>query len=186
MWNDTKFKVKDINLGTYSISINFFNSSGEWWLTSVYDPLKLADRTNLWNELSLLQPLCLPNWLIAGDFNIYRWELETNAKYFDFRNMASFNNFIQANELIDPPLSYNKFTWSNLRVIPTFSRLDRFLYSEGWENIFKIHSSRTLHRTVSDHFPIVLESPRIIWGPCPFRLNDISLLDKDFKRNFQD
>ncbi|KAA0026124.1 LINE-1 retrotransposable element ORF2 protein [Cucumis melo var. makuwa] len=100
--------------------------------------------------------------------------------------MALFNNFIKENELIDPLSLNNKYTWSNLKLNPIFSRLDRFLFSKGWEQTFSIHTSRTLERIVLDHFPIVLESPHIKWGPCPFRLNNTSLKDKDFKKNFQD
>ena len=41
-----------------------------------------------------------------------------------------------------------------------------------------------MQRTVSDHFPITLESHHITWGPCPFRLNNASLNEKDFTKNF--
>ena len=94
----------------------------------MYGPSKSIDRSIFWNELTILQQHCLPYWLLAGDFNIFRWKSETNAKNLDTRNMAFFNDFIQANELIDPPLTNNNFTWSNLRINPTFSHLDRFLY----------------------------------------------------------
>ena len=104
LWDDTKFKVNNIKVGSHSISINVLSTNGNWWLTSVYGPYKNNDRTNLWLELELLQTLCLPNWLITRDFNIVRWETETNAKSLDRRNMTNFNNFISVNELIDPPL----------------------------------------------------------------------------------
>ncbi|KAA0037455.1 hypothetical protein E5676_scaffold808G00180 [Cucumis melo var. makuwa] len=128
IWNDFKYKVINTKLGIHSVSINFSNSTGHWWLTSVYGPSKSIDRSIFWNELTILQQHCLPYWLLAGDFNIFRWKSETNAKNLDTRNMAFFNDFIQANELIDPPLTNNNFTWSNLRINPTFSHLDRFLY----------------------------------------------------------
>ena len=159
LWDDTKFKVNNIKACSHSISLNILSTNGNWWLTSVYGPYKNSDRTNLWLELELLQTLCLPNWLITGDFNIIRWETETNAKSLDRRNMVNFNNFISVNELIDPPPLNNKYTWSNLRLNPTYSRLDRFLLLKGWENAFGLHTSRTLERKVSDHFPIFLKSP---------------------------
>ncbi|KAA0035247.1 LINE-1 retrotransposable element ORF2 protein [Cucumis melo var. makuwa] len=186
LWDDTKFKVNNIKVGSHSISINVLSTNGNWWLTSVYGPYKNNDRTNLWLELELLQTLCVPNWLIIGDFNIVRWKTERNAKSLDRRNMANFNNFISVNELIDPPPLNNKYTWSNLRLNPTYSCLDRFLLSKGWENTFGLHTSRTMERIVSDHFPIILESPQIKWGPCPFRLNNSSLKDKEFQKNFPD
>ncbi|KAA0034017.1 LINE-1 retrotransposable element ORF2 protein [Cucumis melo var. makuwa] len=95
------------------------------------------------------------------------------------------NNFISNNLLIDPPLSNNRYTWSNLRIPPTFSRLDRFLYNSNWEFLFNPHITRTLPRPTSDHFPLVCEdsSPTVRWGPAPFRLNSIALNDPEFKRN---
>lgn len=68
---------------------------------------------------------------------------------------------------------------------PTFSRLDRFLYTNDWELAFKPHFSKTLQRTVYDHFRVVLDSPQIKWGSCPFRLNNASLKQKKFMDNIQ-
>ncbi|KAA0045138.1 LINE-1 retrotransposable element ORF2 protein [Cucumis melo var. makuwa] len=95
------------------------------------------------------------------------------------------NNFITNNLLIDPPLINNRFTWSNLRNPPTFFRIDRFLYNSTWENLFSPHTTRTLPRSTSDHFPLVCEdsNPKLSWGPVPFRLNSIALSDPEFKRN---
>ncbi|KAL4032276.1 hypothetical protein IC575_005346 [Cucumis melo] len=95
------------------------------------------------------------------------------------------NNFITNNLLIDPPLINNRFTWSNLRNPPTFSRIDRFLYNSTWENLFSPHTTRTLPRSTSDHFPLVCENSntKLSWGPVPFRLNSIALSDPEFKRN---
>ncbi|KAA0058554.1 LINE-1 retrotransposable element ORF2 protein [Cucumis melo var. makuwa] len=97
------------------------------------------------------------------------------------------NNFISNNLLIDPPLTNNRYTWSNLRNSPTFSRLDRFLFNSSWEILFKPHITRTLPRPTSDHFPLVCEdsTSTLRWGPAPFRLNSIALNDPEFKRNME-
>ncbi|KAA0058104.1 LINE-1 retrotransposable element ORF2 protein [Cucumis melo var. makuwa] len=97
------------------------------------------------------------------------------------------NNFISNNLLIDPPLTNNRYTWSNLRNPPTFSHLDRFLYNSSWEILFNPHITRTLPRTTSDHFPLVCEdsTSTLRWGPAPFRLNSITLNDPEFKRNME-
>ncbi|KAA0047998.1 LINE-1 retrotransposable element ORF2 protein [Cucumis melo var. makuwa] len=122
--------------------------------------------------------------MLAEDFNIVRWPSKTNAKSLDKKNMTILNNIIQDFGLVDPPLSNNSYTWSNLKTDPIYSRLDRFLYTKDWESTFKVHHSKTMQRTVSDHFPITLESHHITWGPCPFRLNNASLNEKDFTKNF--
>ena len=133
-----------------------------------------------------MHSLCFPKWLLASDFNIIvRWLLETNVKHTDKKNMTLFDNFIQNNGFIDPPLINSSYTWSNIRLNPTFSRLDRFRYTSNWEQVFKPHHSKTLQRTVSNHFPISMESPQIKWGPWPFRLNCSSFNEKFFIKNIQ-
>ena len=95
--------------------------------------LQIKKKSKLWEELNGLANLCEPNWLIGGDFNVFRWNTKTSfpnpAKY----NMKKFNTFILRSQLIDPPLINGSFTWSNLREEPVLSRLDRFLYSPNWE-----------------------------------------------------
>ncbi|KAA0039966.1 LINE-1 retrotransposable element ORF2 protein [Cucumis melo var. makuwa] len=97
--------------------------------------------------------------------------------------MRCFNKFISDSNLIDPPLSNAKFTWSNLRVQPVLSRIDRFLYTANWENLFTAHYSKTLSRVTSDHFPIALESSMISWGPSPFKFINVHLKEPWFKKN---
>lgn len=167
----------------YSLSVNVRNSYRFcWWVSTLYGPSNNKDRDFFRKELNQLKYICYPNWLLARDFDIVRWLSKTNAKHIDRRNMENFNNFIRANDLIDPPLINNEFTWSNLRTkVGSF-----FFYTKDWELAFKHHISKTLKRTISDHFPITLENSQIKWGLCPFRLNNTSLKEKDFIKNIQD
>lgn len=127
LWNDINFKLINSVKGKFNISIQVENKDGfTWWLSAVYGPSNNTDRESFWMELEMLQNSWNLNWLIAEDFNMVRWKEETNAKHLDRRAMDKFNNFIHRNSLIDPPLSNNSFTWSNLRVNPTLSRLDGF------------------------------------------------------------
>lgn len=114
-----------------------------------------------------------------------RWHSETNAINSDDNGMHNFNNLITRNCLIESLLSNNKYTWSNLRIVATLSRLDRFLYIGNWEQNNNFHYPRVISRYISDHFPIVLESEQIEWCPCPFLLNNSSLKERDFKTNIQ-
>lgn len=114
-----------------------------------------------------------------------KWRKETNAKHLDKIVMDRFNDFIQRNLLIDPPFSNNSFIRSNLIILPTLSRPDRFLYTSLWEKHNNQHTSKTLVKAVSDHFPIVLEFIQIKWGSCPFRLYNSSLGHPEFKRNIK-
>ena len=123
--------------------------------------------------------------MLVGDFNIIRWSSESNAKNMGKVSMTYFNAFIQRNQLCNPPLSNDKYTWSNMRRNPTCSRIDSFLFTKVWEQNCNKHFLRTLVRTLLDYFLIGLETNQIKWGPCPFRLNNSSLMEKDFKKNIQ-
>ena len=48
--------------------------------------------------------------------------------------MISLNLFSLG--LMDIPLERGKFTWSNNRESPAMSRIDRFLYSDDWEDCY--------------------------------------------------
>ena len=50
--------------------------------------------------------------------------------------MRGFDAFIQDCGLKDPPLSNAKFTWSVNKGQTVSSCLDRFLFTNDWEDIF--------------------------------------------------
>ncbi|KAE8651339.1 hypothetical protein Csa_001600, partial [Cucumis sativus] len=93
--------------------------------------------------------------------------------------MNKFNSLIVNLGLVDPPLSNGLYTWSNLRDSPVLSRLDKFLYTPSWKNKFSNHSSKLLTRATSNHFPIMIESYNLIYGPISFRINNCFLDDKE-------
>jgi hypothetical protein len=49
-----------------------------------------------------------------------------------------------------------KFTWSNNQPNPTLGKLDRYLMSKQWEDIFPSVKINKLPREVSDHNPLIL------------------------------
>ncbi|KAL0552328.1 hypothetical protein IC582_011437 [Cucumis melo] len=172
--------------GLFSLSANFlFNNNLSWWLTGLYGPVKRRERVLFWTDLHNLQHLNSFPWILGGDLNVTRLREESTSISSSTHSSRMLNNFINNNLLLDPPLINNRFTWSNLRNPPTFSRIDRFLYNSSWESLFSPHTTRTLPRSTSDHFPLVCEdsNPKLSWGPVPFRLNSIALNDPDFKRN---
>ncbi|KAL3629987.1 hypothetical protein CASFOL_026299 [Castilleja foliolosa] len=62
------------------------------------------------------------------------------------------------------------------------SRLDRFLLSQKWLDVWPNSTQKGLDRSFSDHVPIslTLDSP-IYWGPRPFRSIDWWLENNEFK-----
>jgi hypothetical protein len=67
-----------------------------------------------------------------------------------------FNSIIAAHDLIEIGMTGGKFTWSNNQSNPTLVKLDRFLMSKQWEDIFPRVVVSKLPREVSDHNPLIL------------------------------
>lgn len=79
------------------------------------------------------------------------------------------------------PLRGADFTWSNLQINPVMSRLDRYLVSTDWLEIFSDVSQKVLPRPILDHCPLLLETGLKDWGPPPFRIELMWLSGKGFK-----
>lgn len=70
--------------------------------------------------------------------------------------MTLFNDLISELAIIDPPMTNQSFTWSNMQKTPTLARLDRFLFSTEWDREFPLSKVIALPRVTSDHCPILL------------------------------
>lgn len=100
-------------------------------------------------------------------------------------SMRTFNEFIQDTELKDLDLLNAQFTWSNFREEAVCRRLDIFLFSVGWEEIFPNVRQKTLARVISDHCPIELDTNKVKWGPNPFRFENMWLQHLDLRNKFK-
>ncbi|RVW35456.1 hypothetical protein CK203_097212 [Vitis vinifera] len=67
---------------------------------------------------------------------------------------------------------------------PVCKGLDRFLYSNEWEQLFPQSLQEVLPRWTSDHWLIVLETNPFKWGPTPFRFENMWLQHPSFKESF--
>ena len=72
-----------------------------------------------------------------------------------------------------------KFTWFKANDTAK-SRLDRFLVSEEWLQIWPVAKQYVQQRVVSDHCALVLKSCIKDWGPKPFRTFDVWLKESGF------
>ncbi|GMI85747.1 hypothetical protein HRI_002244000 [Hibiscus trionum] len=86
--------------------------------------------------------------------------------------MDVFVNFINKLRLLDPPLYGGKFTWSNLRDPPSFSRLDRFLISSEVAALWPDFLQQSFPRGLSDHNPVYISVVGDNWGPKSFKWFD--------------
>jgi hypothetical protein len=64
------------------------------------------------------------DWLVVGDFNLYRHPLDRNKPGADIADMLMFNEAISSLGLIELPLKGQRFTWTNKQHPPLLERLD--------------------------------------------------------------
>ena len=178
-------KIESV-VGSFTISVKFQMSQGDdWWLSGVYGPCRKAERKEFWEELANLYDLCGNKWVLGGDFNMVRLFSEKLNATRNIRSMRDFDKFIRDAELRDTPLSNSLYTWSNFRENLVCSRLDRFLFSCEWGDLYPQVRQEALVRVVSDHCPILLDTNPIKWGPTPFRFENMWLEHRDFKHKFK-
>lgn len=80
-----------------------------------------------------------------------------------------FNNFINSLDLVNVPLGGPRFSWSDKWGFK-FSKIDRFLVTEGLLEFFPHLSAMVLEKNIPDHRPILLLEHRVDYGPTHFRL----------------
>jgi len=106
-----------------------------YFFTNIYGPYSIDERTMVWEKCVDFASKINGSWILGGDFNITRFTAERNKHSF-MSDMHAFNQFINACNLVDIPISNKSFTWSNRRDIPSFAKLDRFFINGDWEDIF--------------------------------------------------
>ncbi|RVW48808.1 hypothetical protein CK203_104316 [Vitis vinifera] len=178
---------EEVVLGSFSVSIKFaLDGCESLWLSAVYGPNNSTLRKDFWVELSDIVGLAYPRWCVGGDFNVIRRSSKKLGGSRLTPSMKDFDDFIRDCELIDLPLRSASFTWSNMQENPVCKRLDCFLYSNEWEQVFPQSLQGVLPRWTSDHWPIVLETNPFKWGPMPFRFENMWLQHPNFKESLED
>ena len=98
---------------------------------------------------------------------------------FNYWSARNFQKFILQAKVVDFPLRGMSFTWSNNKDEGVWARLDRFLVSLVMLSWFPALVQRGLARSISDHSAITLGDSEDKWGPCPFRIHNKWLEDKE-------
>lgn len=84
------------------------------------------------------------------------------------RSMKDFEQFVNTYSLLDSFLMNTKFTWTNGETPPIIYRLDIFLVSNCWEDLYPHFIQETLSKIASDHWPILLNARKINYGAISF------------------
>lgn len=100
-----------------------------WILTSVYGPCDAEGKITF---IDWFENIHMPDdieWLIVGDFNLYRRAENRNRPGGNVSDMMLFNGAISALGLVEIPLHGRKLTWTNKQQPPLLERLDWFFSS---------------------------------------------------------
>lgn len=158
----------------------FIAAMGRWiakdqaigWV-NVYGPRQEKQREELWPKLERMINSDAGEWCIFGDFNEVRKKDERCNTQFSQKGADSFNEFINNNQLVDIPIGGTRFT----RISDDgskFSKLDRFLVSENFQEVMGGVVCTALDRRLSDHCPLLLKEDKMRdFGPKPFRTLDV-------------
>jgi hypothetical protein len=95
--------------------------------------------------------------MICGDFNLI-----LNAQKRSSRNMwlrdREFKILVDELAMIDIPLKERHYTWSNGAVM---EKLDMFLISSQWNDMFPTITQKALPNMASDHCPLMSMSYKL-------------------------
>ncbi|KAJ9543996.1 LOW QUALITY PROTEIN: hypothetical protein OSB04_023703 [Centaurea solstitialis] len=152
-----------------------------FYIMNIYAPNSLAGREELWRKLTdVIRSDMSTGWVVCGDFNEVRCPEERRGSAFVSRGADSFNNFIGNLDLVEPRLGGRRFTWKSGDGLK-HSKLDRFLLSRGFLNIWNNPGAFALQSLYSDHNPIVLDSGSHNFGPVPFKFFNSWLFSDDLE-----
>jgi exonuclease III len=181
-WKSSMFTKLAHNQGIYTLSVDLANNSDDtiFRITTVYGPTQHSDRHTFFSELRAAKPTNMLPWIVTGDFNVTLNPLDRSNQNHTQHEMRQFQAEVHNLELIDLTLKGRKFTWSSERENPTFVRLDRFLISTDWAQIYPNTTQRALPHATSDHCPILCMSQTKF--PCPntFKIENFWLHMTDF------
>jgi exonuclease III len=179
MWDRRVVEKVEEWVGCFTAACSFRSMCDDfnWAFAGVYGPNRDNDRLMLWEELSGLMDRWEMPWCIGGDFNAIRFPSERLGSVRYAASMEAFSQFIFDKGLLDIPMMGGQFSWSNGH---SWSRIDRFLLSSGWEERFPDAVQRRLSRVLSDHFPIMLVCGETRRGGGYFKFENMWLQHEGF------
>ena len=183
LWDNRILENLEVERGGYSISIRFRNcvDGFTWIFSGVYGPVISSEKEDFWEELSAIRGLWEDPWCLGGDFNAVRFPEERRNSLRLTTEMRRFSEVIGELGLKELPLAGGPYTWIGGLNSQAASRLDRFLFSDQWEDHFSAITQAALPRLISDHSPIVLQAGGFSSGKSPFRFENMWLKEESFK-----
>ena len=182
IWDNQVLEKLDSRVNKFSVSCHWkgVNDGLEWVGTGLYGPTNDLLRRELWAELQSVYLVWRLPWVVFGDFNVVRFPSERLGCSRLTSSMVDFSDFIEWSHLVDLPLGGGPYTWSSGSANLSMSRIDRFLISFDWEDLYLDVTQKLLPRPLSDHFPLLLEVGSMTRGKSPFNFENMWLKDEGF------
>lgn len=143
-----------------------------WILSNMYAPCTYASKREFVNWFKNIQMPDYVNWLIIGDFNLYRSPADRNKPGGDIDEMYLFNEAISALGIVELLLKGRRFTWTNKQASPLLERLDWLFTSTCWTMVCPSTFVYPLVMETSDHVPCVVSISTSIPRKSIFRFEN--------------
>ncbi|KAL6182497.1 hypothetical protein ACLB2K_043916 [Fragaria x ananassa] len=189
MWNDDiKLELRSFSESHIDVTVKEEDGKRVWRFTGVYGRPKSEERHLTWDLLKKLDGQDNGPWLLGGDFNEIMSSIEKEGGQIRAeRQMDGFREVLNVCNLKDLYYTGPCFTWrGNRHGAEVKERLDRFLGSSTWLQLFPTSKVTHLPPNESDHLPILIQIQR-----CgrrkkrkkrrKFRFEEFWLREKDVK-----
>ena len=134
-------------------------AGNEYFIAFVYGSPYLANRSEIWDNMSKIMEENKGLWLLIGDFN----QVENKDKKLGgsllIQGASSFIDWKFHNNLLDIPYQGVNFTWSNNRsnAEAIYERIDKAFCNVEWKDKFTEAEIWNLPILLSEHSPIILQ-----------------------------
>lgn len=186
-WDSNFFTEIEHSTHDYMISVdlavNIDNSVFRY--TGVYGPSNQSDKMAFLNIVAAHKPELDYPWIIGGDFNVTLHTQERSNQAYPQYHMNKFRDLLQRLHLNDLRLQGRKYTWSRGREEATYARLDRFLVSTTWADLFPNTTQTAITNLASDHCPIICTCQSKFPTTNIFRMENVWLKNQQFKELVQ-
>lgn len=158
IWKSCSFRGTRVFQNNYAASFEFFSlhNGAAWFLTNVYAPCTPVGKRDFRLWFRNIQMLDTVDWLIVGDFNLYRNPEDRNKPGADYAKMLLFNDAISYLGLIELPLKGRRYMWTNKQHPPSLSAWTGFSHLLIGQSRTQTLVSLRLSMETSDHVPCLV------------------------------
>jgi len=182
IWKSAMFSGNLIFQNEYVLSVLFSSkhNNATWVLTNVYAPCTPSEKRDFIRWFKNVSMPVDVDWIVVGDFNLYRNLEDRNRLGVDFAEMLLFKEAVSKLGLVELPLRGQRFTWTNKQNPPLLEHLDWFFTSVSWTTVYPNSLITTLAMETSDHVPCLVTISIDIPKGHIFRFENFWLQHEDF------